>query len=656
MELPLESIDHIYKQLIHKVSGGVIVLGPDKTVQVWNQWIEEITGIKEQDAVRKPLEFLFLNINNKRLLNAIDDAIFKGYSSTLSQSIHKAPFPIFSKHSHDQVEHLPHAVDIKPIGARGEQGYSCLIQIHDMKAAVAREAKLREKTVQLTNVIKDHHFSEARAQAIIDSSGDGVIIANKNGVIDSYNQRACEIFGYQDDDISGRFIDFLFTESYARRLPAYLRAIGRGKYVNDGHWLLMEARQKDGSVIPINLNISMVNHAGKWQWIGIVRDLSELEESQRALQLSNEALEVALATGELWMWDWYGSSGSGNDRTLTILGYDNSAIEPEYITWKSLIHPDDWPRVQAEISAYFYGDGEHYEIEYRLLQADGDWMWIYDRGRVVARDRTGRALRAIGINQNITRRKLAEIEAQKASDTALEAARVKSAFLGNMSHELRTPMNGIMGVLNLLKSNEASTEQLEYIEVAKRSANALLKLIDNVLDFSKLDAHSVELEWLEFEPVDIIKDVIKLMQKSAEDRGNELSYQIEERCKKAIITDPLRLRQILLNLVGNAIKFTENGKITVRLLKLVGDEYFFEVEDTGVGISEERQQVIFDAFAQADVSITRQFGGTGLGLGISKELVELMGGKISVASRLGEGSIFSFSIFCRSEELLAAEH
>lgn len=644
-------IAHAYDQILHQLNAGVIVLSPDKEIALWNQWMEKRTHLKFSEVESQTLQKIFPTLDNKRLKTAVDDAITKGYSAVLSHNIHKSPLPIFRDECDDRIERLPHAIDIKPIGERTAHGYYCLIQINDMKAAVAREMKLREKTVQLLDVIKQHHFSEARAQAIIDSAGDGVIIADQEGFIESCNQRALEIFGFNEDEIKGRFVDFFFTESYARRLPAFLRVARRGQLAGDGNWLLMEARHKDGRAIPINLNITVVNHEGRAQCIGIVRDLTELEESQRALQTSNEALEMALATGELWMWDWSADhTESSNAKTLSILGYDNATVDAEYLSWDSLIHPDDLTRVKEAVHAYFYAHAERYEVEYRVLKANGEWIWVYDRGRVVARDSQGNAVRAIGINQNITRRKLAEIEAQKASDEALEAARVKSTFLGNMSHELRTPMNGIMGVLNLLQNTDASAEQLEYIDVAKRSANALLKLIDNVLDFSKLDASSVELELIEFEPEEIIKDVLKLLGKQAEDRKNTLMYEVEARCKHPLITDPLRLRQVLLNLVGNAIKFTENGNITVRLLKLAGDEYLFEVEDTGVGIPTERQKVIFDAFAQADVSITREFGGTGLGLGISKQLVELMGGTINVVSTPGEGSIFSFSIMAETAD------
>lgn len=178
-------IAHAYDQILHQLNAGVIVLSPDKEIALWNQWMEKRTRLKFSEVESQTLQKIFPTLDNKRLKTAVDDAITKGYSAVLSHNIHKSPLPIFRDECDDRIERLPHAIDIKPIGERTAHGYYCLIQINDMKAAVAREMKLREKTVQLLDVIKQHHFSEARAQAIIDSAGDGVVIADQEGFIES---------------------------------------------------------------------------------------------------------------------------------------------------------------------------------------------------------------------------------------------------------------------------------------------------------------------------------------------------------------------------------------------------------------------------------------------------------------------------------------
>lgn len=636
----------IISQVITSINAGIIVLAPDHSIVIWNEWMEQKSGVAKQQCLGSSIQKTFPGFNNKRFFSAIDQAINRGNSSTMAQSIDKAPLPLYSQKNGDERDLLPQVIDIKPLGDRSNEGYFCLIQINDVTSTVKCEQLLRKQTARLTKAIDDFYDSEMRTQAIMQSSGDGVIITDKDGYIQSFNRRAEQIFGYRAEEVHGHYVDIFFTRSYARRIPAFTRMLLNNRQPTHGSgWLMIEAIRKDGVIFPVNVNYTAINIAGSVQFIGIVRDLTDLEESQRSLQESNDALKMALESGELWMWDWNAAQPGPHDvRTLKILGYDLDTMNSEYDTWESLIHPHDWPRVMALVEAFFKGVIPVFEAEYRLRAAEGDWIWVYGRGKVVARDEQGKVQRAIGINQNITQRKLAEFEAKKATDEAIEAARAKSVFMSNMSHELRTPMNGIMGVLNLLQNVNTDPEQREYIEVAKRSADALLKLIDNVLEFSRLNANSIQLELIEFDPEEILKDVVKLLAELAKKRSNTIDYQIADNGCGTIMTDPHRLRQVLVNLVGNALKFTSRGHIEIRIFHLSKDQLLFEVEDNGIGIPADRHADIFDAFTQADVSITCNYGGTGLGLGISKQLVELLGGTISIVSNPGEGSVFSFTI------------
>jgi len=236
-----------------------------------------------------------------------------------------------------------------------------------------------------------------------------------------------------------------------------------------------------------------------------------------------------------------------------------------------------------------------------------------------------------------------------ARDTALEATRAKSDFLATMSHEIRTPMNGVLGMLELLQGQEMDAEARGYATVAYSSAEALLAIINDILDFSKIEAGKLEIEQIDFELHSMVEEVCALLANRAEVKGVELVCSVDPKAPHSVVGDPTRLRQILLNLMGNALKFTEEGEVVVRAT-VVGDdgtgvELRFEVEDTGLGISEEAQARLFQAFAQADTSTTRRFGGTGLGLAICRRLVEAMRGDIGVRSRAGEGSTFWFT--CR---------
>jgi PAS domain S-box-containing protein len=279
--------------------------------------------------------------------------------------------------------------------------------------------------------------------------------------------------------------------------------------------------------------------------------------------------------------------------------------------------------------------------------ASGAKRWILTT-KVPLRDEDNRVSGIIGIGRDITAQKVSEQEAINARIQAEAASRAKSEFLANMSHEIRTPLNGIIGMTDLALDTELTVDQREFLETVKFSADALLGVINDILDFSKIEAGKVDVESVDFDLRESIETTLKTMALRAEEKGIELLCDISTDIPEIVCGDPTRLRQILLNLVGNAIKFTSDGQVVIaseiQSRDAAGIMVHITVSDTGIGIPKEKQNLIFDAFTQADTSTTREFGGTGLGLTITSRLVEMMGGKIWVVSEPGKGSEFHFTI------------
>jgi signal transduction histidine kinase/CheY-like chemotaxis protein len=319
-------------------------------------------------------------------------------------------------------------------------------------------------------------------------------------------------------------------------------------------------------------------------------------------------------------------------------------------------HPDDRERVVRAIRAYLAGETREYEVICRMIGGDGTSRWGLARG-VAVRDATGRAIRFTGSTVDVTER----IEMEEALRTAKEVAeagnRAKDAFMANVSHEIRTPMNAILGMSELLLDTTLNADQQQLLRTVKSAAGSLLAVINDLLDFSKIEAGKLELDHGDFFLRALFGDTMRALAVRAHRKGLELVCNVHPDVPDALRGDGGRLRQVLVNLVGNAIKFTSRGEVVVDVESVDGTPEAepvtlrFIVRDTGIGISKEKQTLIFDAFEQADTSTTRKYGGTGLGLTIAARLVFMMGGEITVDSELDHGSTFSFTAaFGRNRE------
>jgi PAS domain S-box-containing protein len=365
-----------------------------------------------------------------------------------------------------------------------------------------------------------------------------------------------------------------------------------------------------------------------------------------------DSLRMALESAELALWEWDLQSGDVfvSPRWATFTGAPEFASHHTAQELLAQVHRDDIEPIRLRLADYLQGRVDRYAAEHRVRIATG-WVWIESTGLASQRDSSGKVTRMIGTNANITARKLAQQELNVARAQAEKANQAKSDFLANMSHEVRTPLNIIMGLTRLLQKTSLEPEQESYLALIDNSATALLAQLNDVLDLSKIEAGKLVFEQLRFDLHDWIEKCVSPVMAEAAAKGLQFNLDIAHDLPPYLMGDPGRLRQVLANLLSNAMKFTEKGDISVKVWAnpskkgLQPDQIsvLFEVRDTGIGMTPEQQKTIFDAFSQADASTTRRFGGTGLGLAICQRLVSMMGGKIKVASQPGRGSAFRFS-------------
>jgi PAS domain S-box-containing protein len=383
--------------------------------------------------------------------------------------------------------------------------------------------------------------------------------------------------------------------------------------------------------------------------IGVSVDVTERQRAEQQLHLSEERWQLALRGNNDGLWDWNARTDEVffSARWKQMLGYEENELENSTRAWEGLVHPEDLPRIQRELQDHLDHKAPYYHVEYRIRAKDGSYKWVLARAQALW-DAGGKPLRVVGSHTDITAWKLTEEALKRAKEQAEMASRAKSEFLANMSHEIRTPMNGVLGMIELVLETALKNEQREYLDMAKSSAQSLLGLLNDILDLSKIEAGRMELIPGVFSLRESTQEAARMLAVAARQKGLQLCVQIDPAVPELVIGDPLRLRQIIANLLGNAIKFTDHGQIIVQLeVESQTDSQVsthFLVSDTGIGIPAEHQMCIFEPFRQADGSTTRRYEGTGLGLAICTRLVELMGGRMWVQSHVGEGSEFHFSV------------
>lgn len=350
----------------------------------------------------------------------------------------------------------------------------------------------------------------------------------------------------------------------------------------------------------------------------------------------------------VWDWNIQTHELKYSDRWLEMLGYAVGDLLPIYDDWSRRIHPEDQSLVAKTLQAYLSGEADVYVVEYRLKCKDESYRWLLARGILVSRSSDGKPLRMLGTHTDISTHKQAEQVLAFATLEAKALAQTKANFLSNMSHEIRTPMSAIIGLSQLALDVESPAKIRDYLKKIHQSSYSLLDILNDILDFSKLEAGRMVIEHADFNLDELLSNISNLFVNAAQEKNLDFTIELAANIPRYLIGDRLKLQQILINLVANAIKFTEQGSVTLNVTtnKVSAGKIWllFGVSDTGIGILDTHISTLFQPFSQADASITRRFGGTGLGLAISHDLLKLMGSEFSVVSSPGLGSCFSFEL------------
>lgn len=487
------------------------------------------------------------------------------------------------------------------------------------------------------------HFNEKRYREIFSYSQAWICTHDMQGRLLSLNPAACNILGYDEKSILGRTIQSFIPEKFRNEFSgAYIEKIkAEGKAEG-----VMSVTNKNGrNVYLLYQNYLLDENDGEPYVIGFAQDISQRLHAEEALKKSEEKYKGIIENMNLGMIELDADESIiyANQRFCKMSGYETDELIGKKAT-DLFLRGISQKRTRDQLSRQQYGINTNYELTVKTKAGEDKW-WLTSATPLFNADESIKG--TISIHLDITEQKKLEEQLKFAKMDADRSSRSKDIFLTNMSHEIRTPLNAIMGLGRLLNKSELDAQQKSYLQGIESASTNLLGIVNDLLDFSKIEAGKITLENISFSLENIAEQVVSILTHKAEEKGLLLYQEADKRIAPVLMGDPFRVNQVLMNMVSNAIKFTEKGTVCVKafLLDEVDDwqKILVVVEDTGVGIKEEYLETIFDKFTQEDETVVRKFGGTGLGMSITKQLIELMGGSISIISKKNVGTTVSLT-------------
>ncbi len=496
------------------------------------------------------------------------------------------------------------------------------------------------------------YFLNQRFYINNDFTEDATLGYTKDLTITLWSKKAEQIFGYKKEEILGRNLSLIVPEHKMSEIRNFLYKLENGDTIKSYDSIRIH---KNGKLIPVGIsNIPLYNDKGDFDGVFVqYRDITEKIRLQEQLEYTEELWRSAIRGGKFGVWEWNIESNTFrfHNKMYEPYGLNNGKKDKSFDDWLRFVHPEDVPKILSML--YNALQGTSYLCEFRTLDKDGQYIWVRGKGEVTEWDNNGNPIKMIGTNEDITDRKRIEEELaekcrllEKSQKEAELANQAKTKFLSLMSHEIRTPMNGILGLIHLLTKTKLDQKQAKWLNMLQESVDCQMMIINNMLDISRIEAGKIEPENNLFNLKTLVTEVFDQLSVLCKPKRLEARLYFDRDIKHMVIGDKYRVKQILLNLINNAAKFTDHGSVALEVRLLRSEESAecieFKVIDTGIGISEGDKDKIFDSYFQGNLSAKKKHMGTGLGLSISKQLALMMEGDIEVDSIPGQGSAFRF--------------